>query len=146
MSKRLILLTLLPIFVAVGGEKATLVPPDPTRDGLLITAGFLTHHPDMKYRLLGMDAYRNKRYEDAMRFFRRASFYADKPSQGMVAEMLWNGEGAPRDPAPARPTAEPTSGELPPMHGVWCSVPSAPSHSSPVCWTRRPPLGVRIRE
>lgn len=74
-------------------------PPDPMDDPIAITAGFMTHHPDMKYRLLGMEAYGEKRYEDAMRFFRRASFYADKPSQGMVAEMLWNGDGLPADHA-----------------------------------------------
>lgn len=75
------------------------VPPDPTEDRMLLTAGFLTHHPDMKYRLLGMQAYREKRFDDALRFFRRASFYADKPSQGMVAEMYWNGQGVPADRA-----------------------------------------------
>lgn len=73
--------------------------PDPANDPMLMTAGFLTHHPDIKYRLLGLDAYRRKEFEDALRFFRRASFYADKPSQGMIAEMYWKGEGAPRDPA-----------------------------------------------
>lgn len=80
-------------------QAAKAVPPDPTEDPMLITAGFLTHHPDMKYRLLGMEAYRAKRFDDALRYFRRASFYADKPSQGMVAEMYWNGQGVPRDPA-----------------------------------------------
>lgn len=70
---------------------------DPMADPLVITAGFLTHHPDLKFRLLGMEAYEEKRYDDAMRLFRRASFYADKGSQGMVAEMLWNGEGAPKN-------------------------------------------------
>jgi hypothetical protein len=101
MSKRWWLLALLPFCVATAlaakGEAAP--PPDPTADPLMITAGFLTHHPDMKYRLLGMKAYDQKNYEDALRFFRRAAFYADKPSQGMVAEMLWKGEGAARDPA-----------------------------------------------
>ncbi len=74
-------------------------PPDPMADPLMITAGFLTHHPDMRYRLLGQEAYQAKKYEDALRFFRRASFYADKPSQGMVAEMLWNGQGTAQDRA-----------------------------------------------
>lgn len=96
MSKRWWLLALLWLpQMSSAGDAAS--PPDPASDPLMITAGFLTHHPDMKYRLLGMEAYKNKNYDDAMRFFRRASFYADKPSQGMVAEMLWNGEGAPQD-------------------------------------------------
>ena len=75
------------------------VPPDPVEDPLLVTAGFLAHHQDLKYRLLGLEAYRERRYDDALRFFRRASFYADKPSQGMVAEMYWNGQGVARDRA-----------------------------------------------
>ncbi len=74
-------------------------PPDPTQDPLLITAGFLEHHQDLKYRLLGMEAYRKQDFDAAYRFFRRAGFYADKPSQGMVAEMYWNGQGVERDPA-----------------------------------------------
>lgn len=72
---------------------------DPTDDPMLMTSGFLTHHPDIQYRLLGLDAYNRKAFDDAFRFFRRASFHADKPSQGMVAEMYWNGEGVPRDRA-----------------------------------------------
>jgi hypothetical protein len=75
------------------------VPPEPTEEPLLITAGFLSHHQDLKYRLLGLKAYNEKRFDDALRYFRRASYYADKPAQGMVAEMYWNGEGAPRDRA-----------------------------------------------
>ena len=101
MSKRWLLLALLPFCAANAwaARENSAPPPDPTADPLMITAGFLTHHPDMKYRLLGMKAYDEKNYEDALRFFKRASFFADKPSQGMVAEMLWKGEGAPRDPA-----------------------------------------------
>lgn len=85
--------------VAIHAPDAPAAKPDPANDPIALTAGFLTHHPDLKYRLLGMEAYRAKKFEDALRLFRRASFYADKPSQGMVAEMLWKGEGAPRDPA-----------------------------------------------
>ena len=77
------------------------VPPDPVEHPLLITAGFLEHHQDLKYRLLGLEACNQKRHETALQYFRRASFFADKPSQGMVAEMYWNGEGTPRDPVQA---------------------------------------------
>lgn len=95
----LLTLPLLAAFAAPAFAAQNVVPPDPTEDPMLITAGFLDHHQDMKYRLLGLEAYNEKRYDDAMRFFRRASFFADKPSQGMVAEMYWNGEGVARDPA-----------------------------------------------
>lgn len=77
------------------------VPPDPVEDPLLVTAGFLEHHQDLKYRLLGLEAYNQKRHAAALQYFRRASFFADKPSQGMVAEMYWNGEGTARDPVQA---------------------------------------------
>ena len=76
-------------------------PPDPQDNPLLITAGFLDHHQDLKYRMLGLEAFKQGRFDDALRFFRRASFFADKPSQGMVAEMYWNGQGTPRDPVQA---------------------------------------------
>ena len=76
-------------------------PPDPQENPLLITAGFLEHHQDLKYRMLGLEAFGKGRFQEALRFFRRASFFADKPSQGMVAEMYWNGQGTPRDPVQA---------------------------------------------
>ena len=77
------------------------VPPDPTADKLMLTAGFLEHHQDMKYRLMGLEAYGKRDFENALRFFRRAGYFADKPSQGMVAEMYWKGEGTARDPVQA---------------------------------------------
>ncbi len=76
-------------------------PPDLLDNPLLITAGFLEHHQDLKYRMLGLEAFQKGNHEQALRFFRRASFFADKPSQGMVAEMYWNGQGTPRDPVQA---------------------------------------------
>lgn len=87
--------------IVLSARAADAQPPDPESQPLLITAGFLDHHQDLKYRRLGMDAYRQGRHEAALRFFRRAGFFADKPSQGMVAEMYWNGEGTPRDPVQA---------------------------------------------
>lgn len=74
-------------------------PPDPTTDPLILSAGFLTAHPDLRYRLLGLEEMKQGKFEDAFRFFQRAAFYADKPSQGMVAEMLWNGQGIERNPS-----------------------------------------------
>lgn len=72
---------------------------DPTADKLMLTAGFLSAHPDLRYRLLGLDEFKKGKHEDAFRFFQRAAYYSDKPSQGMVAEMLWNGQGTDKDPA-----------------------------------------------
>ncbi|WP_267226124.1 hypothetical protein [Dyella silvae] len=50
-------------------------------------------HPDLRYRQLGLDAYRNGSKERALRLLIEASRYADKPSQAMVAAMYWHGEG-----------------------------------------------------
>lgn len=79
--------------------KGTAAPPDPTEDRLLITAGFLTGHPDLRFRLLGLEKREAGKQDDAFKYFQRAAFYADKPSQAMVAEMLWNGTGTPQDRA-----------------------------------------------
>jgi uncharacterized protein len=54
---------------------------------------FLSDHPDLKNRIYALDAYKKARYSDAFTHFKRAAKFADKPSQGMVAEMLWKGEG-----------------------------------------------------
>lgn len=77
------------------------LPADPTEDPLLITAGFLSGHPDLRFRMLGMEKRTAGNQEAAFKYFQRAAFYADKPSQAMVAEMLWNGTGTPADRAQA---------------------------------------------
>lgn len=60
---------------------------------------FLDHHPDIKYRLLGLQAYEQGRFKLAWSHFRHSARYADKPSQSMLAEMLWKGEGVAMDRA-----------------------------------------------
>ncbi|MGV8931808.1 MAG: hypothetical protein ACOH1R_06805 [Luteimonas sp.] len=81
---------LLPL-ACVSAAGKTPVPPDPTAAPLMITAGFLSWHPDLRYRLLGLEAINQDKHADAFKFSQRAGFYADKPSQGMVAGMLRNG-------------------------------------------------------
>jgi len=63
----------------------------------LITEGFLSAHPDLRWRREGQHAYANKNYAEAMQYFLRAARYADKPAQAMIAEMYWKGIGVPRD-------------------------------------------------
>ena len=85
---------------ATGATIAQTAPAkDPTADAALLRAGFLSGHPDLRYRLHGLEETKQGRFQDAMRFFQRAGYYGDKPSQGMVAELLWNGEGVERDRA-----------------------------------------------
>lgn len=65
----------------------------------LMTEGFLSAHPDLRWRREGLHAYSNKRYDQAMEYFLRAARYADKPAQAMIAEMYWTGIGAAQDRA-----------------------------------------------
>ena len=71
----------------------------PNDSTILNSTGFLSAHPDLNWRLRGLDAYREGRFEEALKLFRKAARYADKPAQGMVAEMLWQGQGTARDKA-----------------------------------------------
>lgn len=75
--------------------------PDPLEDRLMVTGGFLNGHPDLRFRLLALERREQNKQEEAFRFFQRAGFYGDKPSQAMVAEMLWNGTGTTQDKAQA---------------------------------------------
>lgn len=65
----------------------------------LMTEGFLSAHPDLRWRREGLHSYANKRYEEAMAHFLKAAHYGDKPAQAMVAEMHWKGIGVPQDRA-----------------------------------------------
>ncbi len=95
---RLYLLALLVLATSTAVAQTAPAPPDPTQDPLMVTGGFLTWHPDLRFRLLGMEAAKQDDQEKAFKAFQRASFYADKPAQGMVAEMYWTGQGTARDP------------------------------------------------
>ncbi|MGY0561323.1 hypothetical protein ACW7G2_11470 [Luteimonas sp. A277] len=72
-----------------------------SEDQLVTSETFLSAHPDLRFRHLGLKAHGEGRHEEAFVFFRRAARYADKVSQAMVAEMLWNGEGVEQDPVMA---------------------------------------------
>jgi hypothetical protein len=76
---------------------ASPVPEDPTADPLMLSAGFLSGHPDLRFRLLAQEEVEDGNHADAFRFFRRAAWYGDKPSQAMIAEMLWTGRGVEAD-------------------------------------------------
>ena len=75
---------------------------DPTVDpAILNSSGFLAAHPDINNRQLGLLAYERGDFVEAFKRFKRAARFADKPSQGMVGEMLWRGEGVEVDRASA---------------------------------------------
>lgn len=62
-----------------------------------MSESFLASHPDLRYRLEGLDALDRGRPAEAVGLFRRAARYADKPSQSMLGEMHWTGSGVPVD-------------------------------------------------
>lgn len=66
-------------------------------EDVMNTSGFLAAHPDLRWRREGLYALEQDRAGEALTFFKRAARYADKPSQAMVAEMLWTGTGVPID-------------------------------------------------
>ncbi len=62
---------------------------------------FIAAHPDLYWRRQGVRNYVRERHAEAMKAFQRAAKYADKPSQAMIAQMLWNGDSVTADPVMA---------------------------------------------
>lgn len=90
-----ILLSALVAICATSCVMAQSAKPNSVDSQVMSTDGFLSAHPDLRFRLLGLKAFNAQDYSTAMAHFMRASRYADKPSQGMVAEMHWGGLGVP---------------------------------------------------
>jgi len=68
---------------------------------VLASQSFLDAHPDLRHRQLGLRAQAAGRAAEAHEEFLRAAHFADKPAQGLVAEMLWRGDGVAADRAQA---------------------------------------------
>lgn len=66
---------------------------------MLASKTFVNGHPDLRWRSAGMQAMGRGDFGDAHRYLRRAAEHADKPSQAMIAEMLWAGQGGGKSPA-----------------------------------------------
>lgn len=54
---------------------------------------FLQAHPDLHYRLRGLDKLDRDDLPGALADLREAARHADKPSQAILAEMYWTGRG-----------------------------------------------------
>lgn len=74
-----------------------LAAADPTSDDVVMAGGFLNGHPDLRFRNDGLQSYGREEYAKAFEQFKRAAFYADKPSQAVIAEMYWDGIGVAQD-------------------------------------------------
>lgn len=84
---------------AIAQQPAKPATADPLADDTLIAGGFLEGHPDLRYRNSGLEAYSRKAFTEAIEQFKRAAWYADKPSQAVVGEMYWDGMGVAQDRA-----------------------------------------------
>lgn len=71
--------------------------PTAIERSVMETVGFMEAHPDMRFRIQGQKEMEDGRWSEAFASFKRASRYADKVSQAMVAEMLWSGQGMESD-------------------------------------------------
>lgn len=63
------------------------------QDELLSIPSVAWEHLDLRYRDLGIEAYRGGDKTRALGFFLEAARYADKPAQALLAAMYWNGDG-----------------------------------------------------
>lgn len=84
---------------ADAAEPARKAGPTSYIDPAVVTDGFLAAHPDMMYRQKGVALFHEGKPEAALKALLRAARYADKPSQAMIGEMHWNGNGTPKDRA-----------------------------------------------
>lgn len=96
---RAILTLSLGIALAVGLGPARAQETDADDRRVITTESFLSSHPDLRYRLIGLEAYDDARHDEALTAFLRAAKYADKPSQSMLGEMHWTGTGTAVDRA-----------------------------------------------
>lgn len=93
-------LRMLLVVLFLAGATPSAAARDKADDPYILTsAAFLAHHPDIQWRAEGMRAWEARRYKDALGYFRRAARFADKPSQAMLAEMAWAGQGGAADRA-----------------------------------------------
>lgn len=69
-------------------------PVSPAIERVVMNTGsFLGAHPDLRWRGKGLRALEKGDDVEALSNFKHAARYADKPSQAMIAEMLWTGRG-----------------------------------------------------
>jgi hypothetical protein len=75
--------------------------PPVSEQQVISSEGFLSAHPDLRHRLNGLAQYEKGAMEYALTAFKRAARFGDKPSQAMLGEMYWKGEGVSAQPAEA---------------------------------------------
>lgn len=84
---------------AAAAEPAAPSPLSLQEHAVVSSAAYLKGHPDLRFRQLGMAAAEQQKFVDARRYYTLAARHADKLSQALMAELLWNGQGGPADRA-----------------------------------------------
>lgn len=102
---------IVPVLIGVASLALALMAPDARSEqrhraaantdssAIVESDSFRVGHPDLRWRQDAIQSYRRGDMDLAFARFERAARYADKPSQAMVAEMLWTGSGVARDRA-----------------------------------------------
>ena len=96
LSHLLMLLALAQAAYAATGIPAPVAEGRDVQD-TMASKTYLDAHPDLKFRVEGLLALEEGRFDDARAHFIRAASYADKPSQAILAELAWRGVGQPAD-------------------------------------------------
>lgn len=117
--KALEALALIGLLVSTPGVAAA---RDPLATSQIELAGFLRAHPDIKNRRLGIEQLEAGQPQRAFEFFMEAARLADKPSQAMLGEMYWEGNGVARDPV---------------MGYIWMDIAAERGYRAMVAWRER---------
>jgi hypothetical protein len=96
MAGRLFLILWLCLAVPAGAGASEKAKPQKI-DPAVLTEGFLSAHPDLRWRREGMRAYEAGDYATALAWLKRAARYGDKASQALVAGIYWDGLGVAQD-------------------------------------------------
>ena len=99
--RTLSLVATLLLATAANAQTQDAAPPlePPLFNPMANSSDYLTYHPDLNDRKLGLEAYGRGSYDFAARYFHWAARFADKPSQAMLGSMYWDGKGVPQDRA-----------------------------------------------
>lgn len=94
-SRRRLYSQLLGVTLCVLLGAVTPAAADPKTSPAIVSESFLSHHPDIRWRNKGIELYDRGEYEAAINALLRSARFADKESQALLAEMYWEGLGAP---------------------------------------------------
>lgn len=87
------------VLLAAAGPTTTSEHATAVEQQVMLGSDYLHYHRDLRFRLQGMTHLEAGEGAEAHADFLRAARFADKASQAMVAEQLWQGDGVAQDRA-----------------------------------------------